>query len=114
MAALKGAFLNYGAGLLGALPNIVVFQFNPTQVSRNPATPKRPQPSTSGSSDAKKQPSPPSETMSFTLRVDSTEQLAQANLIAAANAILPILSALELLMVPKSPLSRNLSSLSGS
>ena len=29
MAALKGAFINLGAGLLGALPSIVVFQFNP-------------------------------------------------------------------------------------
>jgi len=44
MATLKGAFLNFGAGLLGALPNIVVFQFNPTQVSRTPAIPRRPQP----------------------------------------------------------------------
>jgi len=113
MAALKGAFLNFGAGLLGALPNIVVFQFNPTQVSRTPAIPRRPQPSNTGSSDAKKQPSPPSETMSFTLRVDSTEQLAQSNPIALASGILPTLSALELLMVPKSSLSLNLFSLSG-
>src|SRR6266850_487283 len=115
MAALKSAFLTFGAGLLGALPNIVVFQFNPTQVSRTPAIPKRPQPGNStGGSDAKKQPSLPSETMSFTLRVDSTEQLAQSNPIAAASGILPTLSALELLMLPKSPLSLSLSLLSGS
>src|SRR5207245_2733069 len=114
-AALKGAFLNFGAGLLGALPNIVVFQFNPTQVSRTPAIPRRPQPcSTTGSSDVKQQPCPPSETMSFALRVDSTEQLAQSNPLAAASGILPTLSALELLMVPKSSLSLNLFSLSGS
>jgi len=37
MAALKGAFLNIGAGLLGALPNIVVFQFNPDRVTRTPS-----------------------------------------------------------------------------
>jgi hypothetical protein len=115
MAALKGAFLNFGAGLLGALPNIVVFQFNPTQVSRTPTIPRRPQASTkAGSTDARQQPCPPSETMSFTLRVDATEQLAQGNPIAAASGILPTLSALELLMVPKSSLSINLVSLSGS
>ena len=114
MAALKGAFLNFGAGLLGALPNIVVFQFNPTQVSRNPAIPRRPQScSNSGSSDARQQPCPPSETMSFTLRLDATEQLAQSNPIAAASGILPTLSALELLMVPQSSLSLNLFSLGG-
>jgi hypothetical protein len=36
MAALKGAFIKLGGGLLGALPNIVVFQFNPDRVTRTP------------------------------------------------------------------------------
>jgi hypothetical protein len=36
MAYLKGAFINLGAGLLGDLPNIVVFQFNPDRVTRTP------------------------------------------------------------------------------
>jgi|SRR5271167_686893 len=115
MAALKGAFLNFGAGLLGALPNIVVFQFNPTQVSRIPSIPRRPQSCTNaGSTNANQQPCPPSETMSFTLRVDATDLLAQSNPIAATSGILPTLSALELLMVPQSSLSLNLFSLSGS
>jgi len=115
MAALKGAFLNFGAGLLGALPNIVVFQFNPTQVSRTPAIPRRPQACTnSGATSAKQQPCPPSESMSFTLRIDATDLLAQGNPIAAASGILPTLSALEMLMVPQGSLSLNLLSLSGS
>jgi hypothetical protein len=114
MAALKGAFLNFGAGILGALPNIVVFQFNPTQVTRTPAIPQRPSScSTSGSTNARQQPCPPSETMSFSLRVDATEQLAQWNPIAAASGILPTLSALELLMVPAGSSALTLSFLSG-
>src|SRR5215470_9266050 len=105
MAALKGAFLNFGAGLLGALPNIVVFQFNPTQVSRTPTVTRRPPPcKNSGSRDALQQPCPPEESMSFTLRLDATEQLAHANPLAAGSGILPTLSALELLIVPKSSL----------
>src|SRR5215469_15030529 len=109
MAALKGAFLNFGAGLLGALPNIVVFQFNPTQVSRTPAIPRRPQACTnSGATSAKQQPCPPSESMSFTLRIDATDLLAQGNPIAATSGMLPTLSALELLMIPQSSLSLNL------
>src|SRR5271169_5178546 len=114
MATLKGAFLNFGAGLLGALPNIVVFQFNPTQVSRTPSIPRRPQSCTNaGSTNANQQPCPPSETMNFTLRVDATDLLAQSNPIAAASGILPTLSALELLMYPASSLSLNLFSLAG-
>ena len=48
MRALKGAFMNFGAGLLGALPNIVVFQFNPDRVTRTPSA-VRPPPRDDGS-----------------------------------------------------------------
>jgi hypothetical protein len=49
--------------------------------------------------------------MSFSLRLDANELLAQSNPIAAASGILPTLSALELLMVPKSAMQINLVSL---
>jgi Contractile injection system tube protein len=114
MGTLKGAFINFGAGLLGALPNIVVFQFNPDRVTR---TPKMVQPPPrddgSGTHNANLTPGQPSETYSFTLRLDASDQLASSNPIAAASGILPTLSALELLMVPKDSLSINLFSLSG-
>jgi hypothetical protein len=114
MAALKGAFIKLGAGLLGALPNIIVFQFNPDRVSRTP-TLVHPPATTDGSGNrpAAPQPDEPSQSMSFSLRLDASDQLAQSNPIAAAGGILPTLSALELLMVPKSSLSINLSALSG-
>jgi hypothetical protein len=51
--------------------------------------------------------------MSFSLRVDATEQLAQSNPIAAASGILPTLCALELLMVPAGSPALTLSALSG-
>jgi hypothetical protein len=114
MAALKGAFLSFGGGLLGVLPNIVVFQFNPTQVTRTPSLPQPPPAcDNSGTTDALQQPCLPGETMSFTLRLDASELLAQSNPIAAASGILPTLSALELLMVPTSAMSINLASLAG-
>lgn len=114
MAVLKGAFINLGAGLLGALPNIVIFQFNPERVTRTPRL-AQPPPSSdgSGSRDANQQPGQPSESYSFTLRVDATDQLAESNPIAAASGILPTLSALELLMVPKSSLLLDLFDLGG-
>src|SRR5947208_140873 len=114
MAALKGAFLSFGAGLLGALPNIVVFQFNPAQVTRTPSLPSPPSTSTkSGSTDVLQQPALPGEKISFTLKIDATEQLAESNPIAAASGILTTLAALELLMTPAGALSINLASLVG-
>jgi hypothetical protein len=112
MAALKGAFLSFGAGLLGGLPNIVVFQFNPVQVTRTPSMAQPPPlPNNTGNIDSLQQPNLPGESMSFSLRVDANDQLAQSNPVAAASGILPTLCALELLMVPKGALSINLSSL---
>jgi hypothetical protein len=114
MAALKGAFINLGAGLLGALPSIVVFQFNPDRVTRTPKLVQPPPPDDgSGTKDSLQQPGQPSESMSFNLRIDATDQLASGNPIAATSGILPTLSALELLMVPKGSLSIDLFNLSG-
>lgn len=114
MAALKGAFINIGAGLLGVLPNVVVFQFNPDRVTRTPtrALPPPP-PDGSGQRNAMLQPGMPPETISFTLKVDATDQLANTNPLAIASGILPTLSALELLMLPKSSLSIDLFNLGG-
>ena len=36
MVALKGAFLDVKSGLAGDLPNLVVFQFNPSCATRGP------------------------------------------------------------------------------
>jgi hypothetical protein len=114
MGALKGAFINLGAGLLGALPNIVVFQFNPDKVTRTPKLVQPPpQDDGSGTHNSGQQPGQPSESYSFTLRVDATDQLASSNPIAAASGVLPALSALELLMVPKGSLSIDLFNLGG-
>jgi hypothetical protein len=115
MAALKGAFINVGAGLLGALPNIVVFQFNPLHVTRTPSLAHPPAKSDgSGNRPAGPQPDEPSQAISFSLRLDANDQLAASNPIAAASGILPTLCALELLQVPKSSLSIDLFGLSGS
>ncbi len=103
MAALKGAFISLGAGLLGALPNIVVFQFNPEKVTRTPALARTPPtPTGAGAQNGADQPAAPTETYSFSLRLDATDQLADGNPIAAASGVLPTLSAIEQLMQPAS------------
>jgi hypothetical protein len=114
MAVLKGAFINLGAGILGRLPNIIIFQFNPERVSRTPKLVKPPAPPKgSGTTDSTQQPGDPSESYSFTLKLDAADQLAQGNPIAVASGILPALSALELLMIPKAALKPDLSALLG-
>lgn len=114
MATLKGAFINLGSGLLGALPNIIVFQFNPERVTRTPTLLQWPASCQGGGyQDTRQQPGEPSESMSFTLRIDATDQLAKGNPIAATNGILPTLSAVEMLMVPKSSLMLDLINLGG-
>jgi len=108
MAALKGAFLNYGAGT-DSLPIIIVFQFNPTQVKRSLSLAQQPiAPNNSGKVNSLEQPCQPGETVSFSLRLDANDQLADRNQIAAEFGILPTLSALELLTTPMTDVSANL------
>jgi hypothetical protein len=83
--ALKGAFVKLDAGLLGGLPNIILFQFNPETVSRTPGLATPPQPADGSGSTA------PDD-----------------HPIAAASGILPALSAMELLMYPSSSLASQL------
>lgn len=115
MAALKGAFIKLDAGVLGKLPSVIVFQFNPAQVTRKPTLVRVPTKSDgSGKKPAVLQPDEPSESISFTLRLDATDQLAQGNPIAATSGILPTLSALELLLSSTRSPAAELASLIGS
>jgi len=42
MPMLRGALIEYGAGLVGPIPNVVIFQFNPESLSRTLQIPQRP------------------------------------------------------------------------
>ena len=39
---LRGALIEYGADLIGPIPNVVIFQFNPESLSRSFVIPQRP------------------------------------------------------------------------
>jgi hypothetical protein len=81
-----------------------MFQFNPETVSRTPsiAVPPPP-PYGSGPRDTQGQSFEPTEDISFSLRLDATDGLAEGDPIAAASGILPALAALELLLQPDPP-----------
>lgn len=46
---IRGALVEYSDNFLGPLPNIVIFQFNPEQLTRNFTIAQRNAPATSGS-----------------------------------------------------------------
>jgi hypothetical protein len=39
---LRGALIEYGSGLIGPIPNVVIFQFNPESMTRSMQIPRRP------------------------------------------------------------------------
>jgi hypothetical protein len=106
---LKGAFVKLDADLLGGVPDIIVFQFNPDSVTRTPSLVEQEMEYPDvGDRKPRSRPFPPTESISFSLRLDATDQLAESSLVAAASGVLPTLSALELLIYPKTSLASNL------
>jgi hypothetical protein len=102
VVTLKGAFLKFETGPLAGPPTFGVFQFNPDKMTRTPTLAHAPaRPDGSGKRPANQQPDEPSQSITFTLQIDATDLLAQRNVIAVTNGILPALSALEQLMVPR-------------
>jgi hypothetical protein len=84
-------------------PNIIVFQYNPEEVSRS-IQPR----STSGGGrgDANRVNGPPEETLSFTVEIDATDQLERPdeNAVTVANGLHPVIAALEKLTYPAYPI----------
>ena len=94
----KGAII--GFDLLNPLASTIIFQYNPKTVRRN----IQGQFSQDGGarSEASRLNGPPSETIDLEIEIDATDQLEQAEAIATSMGIYPQLSALEMLLYPKS------------
>ena len=110
MPTLKGAFIKLESGRPSPVADVIVFQFNPDTVTRTPTLVSAPaSPVGGGEMDANDQPAEPSESISFSLRVDATDALAEGSSTARSYGVLPALSALELLLQPQPAQSANLS-----
>ena len=97
----KGAIV--GVDLLNPLASVIIFQYNPKSLSR------RVQARFSGQDGARTEvlrlEGPPTETITIqALEIDATDQLEQAQATAVGMGIYPQLSALEMLLYPKSSL----------
>ena len=95
---LKGAIV--GLDPLNPLASVVVFQYNPDTMTRR-LEPR----AVSGEGErgeAFRLTGPPKETITLSIEIDAADQLEQANPLATTVGIYPTLSALEMLLYPKS------------
>ena len=97
---LKGAIV--GIDIFNPLASVVVFQYNPEQLTRS----LEPQYSDSGGArgEALRLGGPPRESISATINIDVIDQLQEGSATAGALGLYPQLSALEMLIYPKSAL----------
>ena len=104
---LKGALIEYGSDFLGPLPNVVIFQFNPEQVTRTVEVPSRPTGATSRETSQAGE--IPVEKLDLTAKFSAADLLAENNVLARAFGVGPYLAALEMMVQPKAKISGLLS-----
>lgn len=95
---IKGAIV--GIDIFNPVSSVIVFQYNPEQLTRS----IEPQYSDAGGgkSEALRLGGAPRETISATIEFDLTDQLEKADGLATSVGLFPQLSALEMLVYPKS------------
>ncbi len=106
---LRGALVEYGGNLLGPIPNVVVFQFNPEQLARTLTIPASR--AAAGASDQCRQvetgqtSAPPTESLTITAHFSAADDLGKGGVVSAiprAFGIGPQLAALEKMVYPPS------------
>lgn len=105
---LKGALVVFASQKLGPPPALIVFQYNPEQLSRSLASRAAPpDPGSVGGAreDALRVLGPPVESINLSVVLNAADQLEQPeqNSEVAANGLHPALASLELLLYPSSP-----------
>ncbi len=98
---LKGGIVAYQFPEL--LPTIIVFQYNPDEVSRSIQAGAS---SGGGRGDANRVNGPPQETLTFSVDIDAADQLEQpaSNAVTVQNGLHPVIAALEQLLYPSYPM----------
>jgi len=103
MATTRAALIEYTADFPATLPNLVIFQFNPEQLSRTIEIPARATGPTA--TEVTQAGDPPTETISFTARFDASDRLARDQPVARAAGINPELAALQQMANPSGTLT---------
>jgi len=98
---LKGAIV--GIDPLNPLASVIVFQYNPETLTRT-LTPQMAGGTGSDRSEALRLKGAPIEAITVAVEIDATDQLEKADALAVGMGVYPQLSALEMLIYPKSAL----------
>jgi hypothetical protein len=101
---LRGALVEYGANILGPIPNIVIFQFNPETITRTITIPRPPptasaQPKTETHATA----APPAESFDITAHFSAADDLGAGGAVSAIPRLFgvgPQIAALEKMVYP--------------
>ena len=99
---LKGGLVAYR--LPDLFPTVIVFQYNPDEVSRS--LQMQSASGGGGRGDANRVNGPPQETLTFSVEIDAADQLEQPgeNAITVENGLHPVIASLERLVYPSYPL----------
>lgn len=95
----RGALV--GLDLLNPLASVIVFQYNPDEVTRTVTANASSESGSPGEQLRLK--GPPSESISFTVEVDAVDQLERGDPLTVTLGLTPVLASFELLLYPKSP-----------
>jgi hypothetical protein len=98
VALIKGVLASFDDPLLGVIPTVVVFQYNPEQVTRVFRDESGAEGSTLGAALNAARPAP--EEYTLTLELDATDGLESGGPLTALFGIGPRLAAIEMLMQP--------------
>jgi hypothetical protein len=97
---LKGALIGLDPGK--PLASVIVFQYNPDTMTRRLDARSTGGGESADKSEAFRLTGPPKETITLSVEVDAADQLEQASPLAVASGVYPALSALEMLLYPRS------------
>lgn len=100
---LRGALVEYGAGLANFIPNIVTFQFNPESITRTIEIP--PRPTGAALREVNQAGDIPVEKITLTAHFSAQEDNTRRNPVTLVSGIGPQLAALDKLVRPAGPLS---------
>jgi hypothetical protein len=103
MSLLRGALIEYGAGLIGPIPNVVIFQFNPESLSRTLQIPQRPTGATQRETTQAGEKT--FEKITFKAHFSAANMLDEDKELAKLFGIGPQLAALEKMVLPSSKIA---------
>lgn len=103
MSLLRGALIEYGTSLIGPIPNIVIFQFNPESLSRTLQIPTRPTGATQRETTQAGEKT--FEQIAFKAHFSAVNMLDENKALAKLFGIGPQLAALEKMALPSSKIA---------